>query len=104
MPFDELLYAKTLRSTQAKAKILTIKIPDIPEGYFIIDNHDVPGKNRMRTVVSDHPIFAENEVQYIGQPILLVVGKNREIIYDIISKIQVEYRAERPLLTLEAAE
>jgi len=104
MPFDSLRYAKTLRSTKAKAKILDIILPDIPDGYFIIDKNDVPGKNRMRTVVSDHPIFAENEVQYIGQPILLVVGKNREIIYDILSKIKVKYKAETPLLTLPEAE
>ncbi|MFP4548969.1 MAG: xanthine dehydrogenase family protein molybdopterin-binding subunit [Fidelibacterota bacterium] len=104
MPFDNLLYAKTLRSTKAKAKILAVNLPEIPDGYFIIDKNDVPGKNRMRTVVSDHPVFAENDVQYIGQPILLVVGKNREIIYDIISQIQVKYADETPLLSLEEAE
>ncbi|MBN2279200.1 MAG: xanthine dehydrogenase family protein [Candidatus Marinimicrobia bacterium] len=104
IPFDKLLYAKTLRSTKAKAKIRSILLPKIPDGYFVIDQHDVPGKNRMRTVVSDHPIFAQDDVQYIGQPILLVVGEDRETVYNILAQIQVEYEEERPLLTLEEAE
>ncbi len=102
--FDNLLYAKTLRSTKAKAKIISIQLPEIPKGYFIIDKTDVPGKNRMRTVVSDHPIFADGDVQYIGQPILLVVGEDREIVYDILTKIKIVYDEETPLLTLEEAE
>ena len=102
--FENLLFARTIRSAKPKAKILSITLPEIPAGYFIVDKNDIPGKNRMRTVVSDHPIFAEDNVQYIGQPILLVVGEDREIIYDITSKIDIVYDEELPLLTLEEAE
>ena len=102
--FENELYAKTLRSTKPKAKILNIDIPEIPEGYFIVDKNDVPGVNRMRTVVSDHPIFAEEDVQYIGQPILLVVGPDREKIYEITSQIKIKYKEEKALFTLEEAE
>ncbi len=101
--FDNLLYAKTIRSEKPKAKILSIEIPEIPDGYFIVDKNDVPGANRMRTVVSDHPLFAEDDVQYIGQPILLVVGPDREIIYSIASKIKITYEEEEALFTLEDA-
>ena len=78
MHFENRLYAKTLRSTRAKARILSVKKPPLPRNYFIVGKDDVPGVNRMRTVVSDHPIFAEDVVEYIGQPILLVVGPERE--------------------------
>ncbi|MCF7833007.1 MAG: xanthine dehydrogenase family protein molybdopterin-binding subunit [Candidatus Marinimicrobia bacterium] len=99
-----MLYAKTVRSTKAKAKITAIKLPDIPKDYYVVDRNDVPGVNRMRTVVSDHPIFAEEDVQYIGQPILLVVGPDREIIYKIVSQIEIKYQEEEALFTLEEAE
>jgi len=102
--FETMLYAKTLRSEKPRAKILSIKLPEIPEGYFIVDKNDVPGANRMRTVVSDHPLFAEDDVQYIGQPILLVVGPERETIYSILSKIEIEYQEQDALYTLEGAE
>lgn len=104
MHFENMLYAKTLRSTRAKAKILAITRPNLPDGYFIIDKDDVPGVNRMRTVISDHPLFAEDRVEYVGQPLLLVVGPERETIYDIITQIVVEYEDLDPLFTLEEAE
>ena len=102
--FKNRLFARTVRSSRPKAKIISIDFPDIPKGYFIIDKNDVPGKNHMCTVVSDHPIFAEDNVQYIGQPILLVVGPDKEIIWDIVTKINIEYQEEQPLLTIEKAE
>jgi CO/xanthine dehydrogenase Mo-binding subunit len=102
--FDNLLYAKTIRSSYAKAKILSITLPQLPSGYFIIDKNDVPGKNRMHTVTPDHPIFAEDDVNYIGQPILLVVGPSRERVYDLASQIQIDYQPENPVGTIEEAE
>lgn len=104
MHFENMLFAKTLRSSRVKAKIKSIIKPELPEGYFIVDKDDVPGVNRMRTVVSDHPLFAEDNVEYIGQPILLVVGPERETIYDIITHISIVYDDLEPLYTLEEAE
>ncbi len=102
--FSDKLFARTVRSTKAKAKILSIDTPSMPEGYFIVDRNDVPGVNRMRTVISDHPIFAENDVQYIGQPILLVVGPERETVFLLASNIKIKYQEEKALYTLEDAE
>jgi len=101
--FKDQLFAKTVRSEIPKGKIVSIKIPDLPNNYFVIDKNDIPGINRMRTVVSDHPIFAEDEVSYIGQPILLIVGADREIINQIISDVKIEYIEEKPILSIEEA-
>lgn len=102
--FDDLLYAKTVRSNIAKGKILSITCPDIPNGYFIIDKNDVSGVNRMRTVVSDHPVFAENEVNYIGQPILLVLGMDRETVFKICKAIHIDYEASEGIFSMEQSE
>ncbi|MGC9513728.1 MAG: xanthine dehydrogenase family protein molybdopterin-binding subunit [Fidelibacterota bacterium] len=101
MAFDNPLYLKTIRSTRPHAKILGIHLPDLPEGFFIIDKSHIPGKNRMRTVVSDHPILAEDEVLYIGQPILLVAGPSRELVYQISEKIRIDYEDLPAVFTLE---
>lgn len=37
MHFEDALYAKTLRSTKARAEILSIDIPRLPDGYYIVD-------------------------------------------------------------------
>ena len=78
MSFDGMLYAKTLRSTRPRAKILSLYIPELSENYFIVDKNDVPGRNRVRILVYDQPFFAEDVVNYIGEPILLVVGPDKE--------------------------
>lgn len=95
--YENMLYAKTLRSTRARAKILSIEYPDIPNGYFIIDKEDIPKKNRVKVMFDDWPIFAEDEVNYIGEGILLVVGPDKSKVLDIISNIKVNYK-ELPII------
>ena len=80
----DVLHAKIVYSTKARAKILKINIPELPEGYFTVDHKDVPGKNMTTMVVSDWPPFAEDTVRYIGETILLVVGPDKNIVYDMM--------------------
>lgn len=94
---DHMLYAKTVRSTLAKAKIIKIEIPELPKGYFIVNHKDIPGKNVVNMIFEDWPVFAVDAVNYIGEPIMLVVGKSKQIIDDIISKINITYRKLRPV-------
>ena len=101
--FDSFLWAKTFRSTKARAKIKGIKYPIVPEGYYIIDYKDVPGRNRVKTIEDDQPIFAEESVNYIGEPISLIAGQDKEIILDIISNIEIEYEELNAIFTIEDA-
>ena len=101
--FEGMLYARTLRSTRARAKIISIDIPQLPEGYYIVDKSDVPGRNRVKIIFYDMPFFAEEEVNYIGEPILLVVGEDREKILNILSNIKVVYEDREPIFSMEDA-
>lgn len=93
---DHILYAKTVRSIHPKAKILNIEIPDLPKDYFIVDYRDIPGKNHVNMIFEDWPVFAEKQVNYIGDPIMLVVGKNKQTINDLIGQIKIEYQVLKP--------
>ncbi len=104
MYFDDMLYAKTYRSSKSRARIKNIFIPDLPEGYYIIDKNDIPGKNKIKFIFDDFPFFADEYVNYIGEPILLVVGEKMEIIKKIFSKIKVDYEEITPILTIEDAQ
>lgn len=99
--FEDMLYARTFRSTEARAKIKSRKYPKLEEGYFIVDKDDVPGENIVHVVFDDQPCFADKVVNYIGEPILLVVGKDKEKILDIMSKIEIEYEKLDPILSIE---
>ncbi len=104
MRLPGMLYAKTLRSDRARARIKAVNIPQMPDGYYIVDRNDVPGLNRVKIILDDQPFFAEDTVNYIGQPILLAVGPDKQTILDIISGIKVEYEDIPPILTMEQAE
>lgn len=101
---DGLIYARTLRATLARARILSISLPELPPDYVIVDHRDISGRNVVPIVFEDQPFFAEQEVKYIGEPILLVAGPDKAVILEILAKITVNYEALDPILTLEQAE
>ena len=47
----DILTGKMLRSTLAHAKVLSVKVPELPEGYYYVDRNDVPGDNNVNMVM-----------------------------------------------------
>ena len=103
MHFEGELFAITVRSDRPRARILGINIPPLPEGYFIVDKSDVPGRNRVRILVYDQPFFADEVVNYIGEPIMLVVGQSRDKLLGIASQIEIKYEDIEPIYSIEDA-
>lgn len=96
----EMLLGKLFRSDKAKAKILYVHLPEIPKGYFIVDKNDVPGVNKVAIIHTDTPVYADERVEFIGDPILMVVGPDMAIIDDIMKNIVVHYEVEEPVLDM----
>ncbi len=90
-------FARTVRSTVAKGRIVKIDVPKLPKDYHIIDHTDIPAKNVVKMIFDDWPVFAEEKVTHIGDPIMLVVGKDRAVIDDICENIAIEYAEEEPV-------
>ncbi|KUG02460.1 xanthine dehydrogenase, molybdenum binding subunit [hydrocarbon metagenome] len=102
--YDGMLYARTLRSSKTRAKITDVEIPPLPDDYYIVDHNDIPGKNIVPMVFEDQPFLARERVNYIGEPILLVVGPDRQVIADILAQVRVTYEEIKPILTMAEAE
>lgn len=101
MKLENMLYARTLRSTEARARIVSVKYPQMPEGYFAVDKKDVPGINRIKMIIDDQPFFAEDVVNYIGEPISLIVGKDKKVINELLAETKVEYQKLQPILSID---
>jgi xanthine dehydrogenase molybdopterin-binding subunit B len=71
-----ILWGKLLRSPHARARITDITLPPFPPGYFAVGASDVPGTNQVHIVLDDTPVFAEEYVEFIGDPILLIAGED----------------------------
>ena len=99
-----MLHARTLRSTMPRAKILSIDLPPMPEGYIVVDHRDISGINVLPVGNLDQPFFAKERVNYIGEPILIIAGPERQIVADLIRGAKVQYQAKKPILTVCDAE
>ncbi len=90
-PTDGVLHGKFLRSSVAHARIKNITLPELPEGYIIVDKDDVTGENIVGIGLGDMPVFAVETVEYIGDPILMVVGPDELKTEEIVAEIMVDY-------------
>ncbi len=103
--FEEgMLFVKIVRSTRPRAKIKSIRIPQLPEGYCVVDKNDIPGENRIKMVFDDWPFFAEDITNYYGEPILAIAGPDREKVYELASAVEIEYEDIPPIYTIEESE
>lgn len=97
------LYGKFLRSKYARAKVLGVKLPELPEGYVYVDRTDVPGDNNVNIVMDDTPVFARETVEYIGEPIGMVCGPDEGTCQEIVDRCEVDYEELEPMLDLRKA-
>jgi CO/xanthine dehydrogenase Mo-binding subunit len=104
LDFEGMLYARTLRADRPRARILSVQIPPLPDGYYVVDRRDAPASNRAHVLIDDWPFFAEDVVNHIGEPILLLVGPDRETLDVLLSRVVVQYEDLDPILTLDEAE
>lgn len=101
MKFDDMLYGKMVRSSISYGKILSIKIPELAEGYYSIGAEDVPGINLLKVVTSEQPIFAGEIVRFYGEGIMMIAGPDEKKVAEYISQVQVEYEEYTPVYKIE---
>ncbi|TVP94655.1 MAG: aldehyde oxidase [Acholeplasmatales bacterium] len=94
-------YAKTVRADRPHARIRNIRLPELPEGYVVVDHHDIPGANHVNMIFEDWPVFADSVVRHVGEPIMLVCGKDKQIIQSICDEIVIEYEDLEPVFDLQ---
>lgn len=99
----EILFGKLVRSSLAKAKVLKVTLPELPEGYTYVDRHDVPGDNNVNIVKDDTPVYANDIVEYIGEPIGMLCGPEEAVVEDLWKKIVIDYEELEPVLDLRKA-
>jgi CO/xanthine dehydrogenase Mo-binding subunit len=89
--YPDMLFAKMVRSTIPHGKIVSIDIPKMKDGYGIVDYTDIPAENGIKVIKSEQPIFAEKEVRFMGESILLVVGDDYEKVKEYAKQVVVTY-------------
>lgn len=99
-----ILVGKLLHGKKPRAKILKVEVPKLPDGYFYVDAKDVPGDNNVHIVLDDTPVFCRETVEYIGEPIGMVVGPEEKTVDRILSEIKVCYEELEALLDMRTSD
>lgn len=97
------LFASVLTSPIAHARLHEMDFSEakkLPGIYHIFTYHDIPGENQIGGIIPDEPLFAEDELHFIGQPIALIIGKSEFVCRQ--AKELVTYDLE-PLPTITTA-
>ncbi len=94
---DNMLHAITVRSTIPCGKIKSIILPELPEGYYSVDAKDVPGKNVVKVIFEDMPVFTEGKITYLHEPIMLMIGPDKAKVKQLAMEVKIEYDQEEPV-------
>lgn len=101
-----MLFGKTVRSTIACGKILSIEFPpEIPwNEYTIVDCRDLPGMNIVKLIVDDQPVLCDGEVRHRGEPILLIAHPDRQAVAHAARSVRINYQESPGLFKIGAGE
>lgn len=94
---DEVLTAIMVRSTISKGKVLDMKLPSLPLGYYFVSAKDIVKENVTNIIFSDWPVFVDKEVNYMGETIGLLIGEDKNVLLDLASQIVIDYEEETPI-------
>ncbi len=99
------LYVEVLYSSIAHGKIEKLDYTEalkLPAVVAIFSYTDL-AHNRWGSIVQDQPILAEDEVNYIGEPIAVIAAKNQQAAIAARNKIQLEISRRPNIFSLTAA-
>jgi len=93
---ERTLYGTVFDSSIAHGIIKNLDVTDAAQSdgvAAILTAVDIPGDNQIGMILPDEPLLAAREVQYIGQPIALVLAATEAFARAAAKKIQVEFEA-----------
>jgi xanthine dehydrogenase large subunit len=100
------LHAAFGLSKRPRARIKSLDLSAVraaPGVVAVLTAADVPGENNVGPILHDDPILAADEVQFVGQPIFLVVADTVDAARRAARLGEVEYEDLPAILTIEDA-
>ena len=101
--FENMLYAKVLRSPVPHAKIKNVdtSLAKKLDGVrAVLTAKDIPGENRFGTLgdpFRDQPVLADDRARFVGDPIAIVAADSEKIAEEALNLIKVEYEELKPV-------
>ncbi|MDR1412089.1 MAG: xanthine dehydrogenase family protein molybdopterin-binding subunit [Spirochaetaceae bacterium] len=84
----------TIRSPVARGRLVSIDCPELPESCTLVRAKDIPGKNYLEDFKV--PVLASSALSYIGEPVALLLGPDRLLVENLVSRCRVNVESENP--------
>ncbi len=100
------LHAALGLSRKAHAKVKSIDLADVRKSRGVVavyTANDIPGLNDCGPIVHDDPILADRLVQYVGQPMFLVVADTHDNARRAARLARIDYEELPAILTAQDA-
>lgn len=103
---NDVLHIFIAMSTVARGRITRLDLSAVVETPGVVaalTARDIPGVNDYSPIAGDDPVFAEEEVFYLGQSLFAVAAESLDIARVAAARATIEYETETPLVTIEDA-
>lgn len=97
---NRMLSVVTVRSEKAYARIIRVRPPELPEGVAFIDSSVLSARASLRIGGDTIPVLASDIVRYVGEPIGLLVGPDRETLLSLREDVRVIYEEFEPRFSI----
>ena len=94
------LFSTVFCSSIAHGKIVNLDFREalkVPGFVKIITYKDIPGENQIGNIIADESLLAEDKVEYIGEPIALILADSKLTANNARDKIKIEYEKLAPI-------
>ncbi|HPC37943.1 MAG TPA: xanthine dehydrogenase family protein molybdopterin-binding subunit [Exilispira sp.] len=95
--FKDILYISIVRSKIQRGKIKSIQLPHIPRGYFVFGPSHIPGSRVWHYLLDDWMFLTEENINFYGEPLLLIAGPQLSICKRLCEEVQIEYEQIKPI-------
>ncbi len=75
----------------------------VPGVVCLLTHADLGGSNHFGPIISDEPFLVEDEISYLGQPIVVIGAENAATAKQARQLVQIECEERTPLLTIDEA-
>ncbi|HZU40794.1 MAG TPA: molybdopterin cofactor-binding domain-containing protein, partial [Solirubrobacteraceae bacterium] len=99
-----LAHAAVVRSPHARARITAVRAPRAAPGLLAVITArelrgrvqplPVAGPPELELADAPHPVLADGEVRYVGQPVAVVVAESRALAEDLTELVEVDYEPQ----------
>lgn len=96
-----MLHVGILRADIPRGSIENINTEGVSGNVGVFTHQDIPGANRLKAFEDEMPILSAGDIQYEGEPVLLVAVSDPDQLPEAVKQVKISYETDFSLLAFE---